>query len=67
MLRAKLLGAAVLAVAARPPRAPPGHRPPSAPISSLFSGYVWRGVSLTNRPVGQPNALRRASPPGNAR
>jgi Bacterial protein of unknown function (Gcw_chp) len=22
----------------------------------MFSGYVWRGISVTNRPVGQPNA-----------
>jgi hypothetical protein len=22
---------------------------------SLFSSYVWRGVSLTNKPVAQPN------------
>jgi hypothetical protein len=22
----------------------------------LFSSYVWRGISFTNRPVGQPNA-----------
>ena len=23
---------------------------------SMLSGYVWRGISVTNRPVGQPNA-----------
>jgi hypothetical protein len=31
----------------------------------LFSGYVWRGVSMTNRPVGQPNVYV-AFPAGNA-
>ena len=54
MLRPKLLGIAALAVglsaAARTARA-------QAAVGAdlgLFSGYVWRGVSLTNRPVGQP-------------
>ena len=65
MLRPKLLGAAVLVVAllasARTARA-------QATVGAdlgLFSGYVWRGVSLTNRPVGQPN-LYVAVPAGNA-
>ena len=56
MLRRKLLGARLLAgiasAAARP-------RPAQATVGadlSLFSGYVWRGISVTNRPVGQPNA-----------
>ena len=54
MLRPKLLGIAALAVglsaAARTARA-------QAAVGAdlgLFSGYVWRGVSLTNRPVAQP-------------
>ncbi len=32
---------------------------------SLFSSYVWRGVSLTNKPVAQPNVYL-AVPAGNA-
>ncbi len=65
MLRSKLLAAAALAVvgsaSARTARA-------QATVGAdlgLFSGYVWRGVSLTNRPVGQPNVYL-AFPAGNA-
>lgn len=66
MLRRKLLGAvlsavAVSAAAARPARA-------QATVGAdlgLFSGYIWRGISVTNRPVGQPNAYV-AFPAGNA-
>lgn len=32
---------------------------------SLFSSYVWRGVSMTNRPVAQPNVYLTV-PAGNA-
>lgn len=65
MLRRKLLGAAVLAMAlsvsARSARA---QATVGADLS-LFSGYVWRGISVTNRPVGQPNAYM-VIPAGNA-
>jgi Bacterial protein of unknown function (Gcw_chp) len=56
MLRRKLPGALLLAgitwVVARPALA---QATVGADLS-LFSGYVWRGISVTNRPVGQPNA-----------
>jgi hypothetical protein len=65
MLRAKLLGAAGL-VAAVAAGAPPAQAQATVGADlSLYSGYVWRGVSLTNRPVGQPN-LYVAVPAGNA-
>lgn len=56
MTRAKLLGAVLLAssgagVAPAPARA-------QATVGAdlgIFSSYVWRGVSLTNRPVAQPD------------
>jgi Bacterial protein of unknown function (Gcw_chp) len=54
MLRAKLL-AGVLAVASvASTRSVQAQATVGADLG-LFSGYVWRGVSLTNRPVGQPN------------
>jgi hypothetical protein len=56
MLRRKWLGAVLLAlgtaISARSARA-------QATVGAdlgLFSSYVWRGISFTNRPVGQPNA-----------
>ena len=65
MLRAKLpavaASAAILAGAARPAH---GQATVGADVG-LFSGYVWRGVSLTNRPVGQPGVYA-AFPAGNA-
>ncbi len=64
MLRAKLLGAAVLAVAPASASIARAQATVGADLS-LNSGYVWRGVSLTNRPVGQPN-LYVALPAGNA-
>jgi hypothetical protein len=65
MLRPKLLGAAVLAVVASAlVRSAQAQATVGADLG-LFSGYVWRGVSLTNRPVGQPNVYV-AFPAGNA-
>ena len=65
MLRSKLLGAAVLAVvAAASARSARAQATVGADLG-MFSGYVWRGVSLTNRPVGQPNVYV-AFPAGNA-
>ncbi len=65
MLRPKLLAAAVLLVAAS---ASAGTARAQATVGAdlgLFSGYIWRGISVTNRPVGQPN-LYVAFPAGNA-
>ena len=64
MLRLQLLGAAVLALAAAGTRTAQAQATVGADLG-LFSGYVWRGVSLTNRPVGQPNVYV-ALPAGNA-
>jgi hypothetical protein len=65
MLRPKLLGATVLAVvAAASARTALAQATVGADLG-MFSGYVWRGVSLTNRPVGQPGVYV-AFPAGNA-
>ena len=65
MFRPKLLGAAVLAVIASASPRPTRAQATVGADLGLFSGYVWRGVSLTNRPVGQPNVYV-AFPAGNA-
>ncbi len=65
MLRPKVLGAAVLAVIASASARTARAQATVGADLGLFSGYVWRGVSLTNRPVGQPNAYV-AFPAGNA-
>jgi hypothetical protein len=65
MFRPKLLGAAVLAVIASASPRPARAQATVGADLGLFSGYVWRGVSLTNRPVGQPNVYV-AFPAGNA-
>lgn len=65
MLRSKLLGAAALAVVASASARTARAQATVGADLALFSGYVWRGVSLTNRPVGQPN-LYLAFPAGNA-
>jgi hypothetical protein len=65
MLRAKLLAAGVLVVAASASAPTARAQATVGADLGLFSGYVWRGVSVTNRPVGQPN-LYLAFPAGNA-
>jgi uncharacterized protein Gcw-chp len=65
MLRTKLLGAAVLAAASAASARPAQAQATVGADLGLFSGYVWRGVSLTNRPVGQPNVYL-VLPAGNA-
>jgi hypothetical protein len=65
MLRPQLLGAAVLAVVASASARTARAQATVGADLGLFSGYVWRGVSLTNRPVGQPNVYV-AFPAGNA-
>jgi hypothetical protein len=56
MLRRKLLGALLLAGTASAAARPALAQATVGADLSLFSGYVWRGISVTNRPVGQPNA-----------
>ena len=65
MLRPKLLAAAVLVVTASASAPTAGAQATVGADLGLFSGYIWRGISVTNRPVGQPN-LYAAFPVGNA-
>jgi hypothetical protein len=65
MLRSKVLGAAVLAVVASASARTARAQATVGADLGVFSGYVWRGVSMTNRPVGQPNVYV-AIPAGNA-
>jgi hypothetical protein len=56
MKRVKVLGAAVLVAGMA---AAPATASAQAEIGAqvdLFSSYVWRGLSLTNKPVAQPSA-----------
>jgi uncharacterized protein Gcw-chp len=65
MKRVKLLGALVLAAGLA---VAPGSAAAQAEVGAqvdLFSAYVWRGLSLTNKPVAQPSAYV-AFPAGNA-
>jgi uncharacterized protein (TIGR02001 family) len=54
MRSAKSLGAVALATLVLQGREAAAQATVGADIG-LFSSYVWRGVSLTNRPVAQPN------------
>ena len=65
MLRRKLLSAALVAVSASAAARPVLAQATVGADLGMFSGYVWRGISVTNRPVGQPNAYV-AFPAGNA-
>ena len=65
MLRLKLLGAVLVAVSASAAARPVLAQATVGADLGMFSGYVWRGISVTNRPVGQPNAYV-AFPAGNA-
>jgi len=56
MSRRKLLGAALLALASSASARTALAQATVGADLSMFSGYVWRGISVTNRPVGQPNA-----------
>jgi hypothetical protein len=56
MNRAKVLGATVLAAGlALAPDSAAAQAEVGAQVD-LFSAYVWRGLSLTNKPVAQPSA-----------
>jgi hypothetical protein len=65
MQRAKVGGAAFVLIGALA-SATPGHAQATFGVDlDLFSSYVWRGLSLTNKPVAQP-ALWVSFPAGNA-
>lgn len=65
MQRAKVGGAAFVIIGALAGAAP-GHAQASFGVDlDLFSSYVWRGLTLTNKPVAQP-ALWVSFPAGNA-
>jgi hypothetical protein len=65
MTRVKVLGAALLAAGlSLAPRAAAAQAEVGAQLD-LFSAYVWRGLSLTNKPVAQPSAYV-SFPAGNA-
>ena len=54
MRRAKVLGATLVVVSALANAAPARAQTVGADLG-LFSSYVWRGLSLTNKPVAQPD------------
>lgn len=56
MLRRKLLGAVLAAGTGLAAAGPAQAQATVGADLGLFSGYVWRGISFTNRPVAQPNA-----------
>ena len=64
MKRANVLGAALALVGLVATTAPATAQTVGADLS-LFSSYVWRGLSLTNKPVAQPD-LYVTFPAGNA-
>jgi hypothetical protein len=65
MQRAKVGGAAFVLIGALA-GATPGHAQATFGVDlDLFSSYVWRGLSLTNKPVAQP-AVWVSFPAGNA-
>lgn len=65
MQRANVLGT-VLLVAGASVCAVPGHAQTEIGADlGVFSSYVWRGLSLTNKPVAQP-AVWASIPAGNA-
>jgi hypothetical protein len=65
MQRATVLGTAFL-IAGASVYAVPGQAQTEIGVDlGLFSSYVWRGLSLTNKPVAQP-AVWAAIPVGNA-
>src|SRR5262245_56193035 len=54
MKRANVLGAAVVVASAVATTAPAAAQTVGADVG-LYSSYVWRGLSLTNKPVAQPD------------
>src|SRR6202008_2081030 len=54
MRRAKVLGATLVVVSAIA-SAGPAHAQTVGADLGVFSSYVWRALSLTNKPVAQPD------------
>jgi Bacterial protein of unknown function (Gcw_chp) len=54
MKRANVLGAALVVASAVATATPAAAQTVGADLA-LFSSYVWRGLSLTNKPVAQPD------------
>ena len=54
MKRANVLGAALVVASAVATATPAAAQTVGADLG-LFSSYVWRGLSLTNKPVAQPD------------
>ncbi|MBA3522350.1 MAG: hypothetical protein H0T90_07615 [Gemmatimonadales bacterium] len=65
MTRAKVLGAVLLIIGLSAAGRPVQAQAEVGADLGLFSAYVWRGVSLTNKPVAQP-AVYLTIPAGNA-
>jgi hypothetical protein len=65
MQRANVLGAALLIAGASVYAVPAQAQTEIGADLGLFSAYVWRGLSLTNKPVAQP-AVWASIPAGNA-
>ncbi len=65
MKRAKLLGAALQVGALGAAPEPAGAQANLTAGLGLYSSYVWRGASLTNKPVAQPDVYLSV-PAGNA-
>ena len=55
MKRANVLGAALVVAGAVATAAPAAAQATVGADLGLFSAYVWRGLSLTNKPVSQPD------------
>jgi len=64
MRRAKVLGATLVVIGAFVSAGPAEAQTIGADLG-LFSSYVWRGLSLTNKPVAEPD-LYVTFPAGNA-
>ena len=58
MKRANVLGAALVVAGTVATAAPAAAQATVGADLGLFSSYVWRGLSLTNKPVAQPDLLR---------
>ena len=57
MQRAKVGGAAFVLIGALA-GATPGHAQATFGVDlDLFSSYVWRGLTLTNKPVAEPGVM----------
>ena len=54
MRRAKVLGATLVVISAIAGAVPAEAQTVGADLG-LFSSYVWRGLSLTNKPVAEPD------------